>query len=279
MFKSISLLAVVLFGCGLSHPEDSDPPVERPERTGRPEPIPPASLDDCEATRVLPPSLRAPAAGATVTSTPSFQVDSPCGGFYLEVCSDEECADPVASKSVFAANGWTIDQPLTSGRYYWRAKVLNRRNHSDFAPTRAFVVDATEWACEGSCERGGSDFNGDGFADVVALRARDYYNGTEVSYGGRSTRTVVQAHGPSLCSGSAWAKAFAAVGDVDGDGFDDLLSYCQCQRGCGGEDFHSGNSLTLFRGSPEGLPSGFGAEQQVTHWVRDNGEYARLFPL
>jgi hypothetical protein len=202
----------------------------------------------------------APLSGSRIAGRlPRFVVDQRAGGATVEICRERTCAQPIMQLPV--ANGFASpSRPLEPGLVYWRVRGargapspvwslwigrgaakrcavagfftdLDGDGHADSAVGRAIVLGSARGLAAAAVvldERDVEtiitvpDLNGDGFADVVAAapRAGKLY----VHFGG--------AHGPSGTPSQTivspvktrtFGSALAGVGDVDGDGYGDLI--------------------------------------------------------
>ena len=121
------------------------------------------------------------------------------------------------------------------------------------APSAAFAVAGVSGDALGQDVAGLGDVNGDGFADfaIGAPYADSPDDGGDVLvYLGSATNPVYQA---TLSSAQAYAHfgiSVAAAGDVDGDGFADLLVGLD---GWDGSIWENVGAAQLFLGSPAGL--------------------------
>lgn len=283
-----SLLLLFATHCGASHelePDSSRPPSLDSGMPGdaaaEPDVAPPPPPDCPESGTLPPPVLMSPVAGARLnTGEPIFVVDTGCGdGTWLDVCADPECSTRVADGSAFGGPVLEVrvDRVLEPGRYYWRASVLSRRHSSAPSAARELIIEERG----APAEVGGSDFDGDGLADVLSTGPMSPVDALHVSYGradGEVPRSDAVVGGCPLFS-SSWLRAFSAVGDVDADGYDDAALYCHCNRAC--EDDADGmpqDTLTLFLGSADGL----GVREAVVHHIPSGGRRGsapRIFPL
>jgi hypothetical protein len=204
----------------------------------------------------------APLSTATVTSrSPTFRWAPASGndGAEVEVYRDRACTLPVTT---FLAANAAGAAPLVfaPGVYFWRLRGVAEGAVGDAtSAVWEFVVGArsapvdTSWGTI-------LDVNGDGFADVVradpdtnaaAADLRVYFGGAA---GLSSTPVVVPAPVPAG-SGAAFGEfqgydtTVASAGDVNGDGFDDVVVGAP---GCCGV---MAGSFYVFLGGPAGLSS------------------------
>jgi hypothetical protein len=179
-----------------------------------------------ESPAPVGPSVRlvGPLSTSTVTSArPTFRWKLPSGadGAQVDLCRDRGCTRIVASFTVTGSSGRPPDA-LSPGVYYWRAHAVSagRVTQDDATVWELFVrghpatVD-TSW---GSMP----DFDGDGFADAVIGSAAAAYVFPGSPSGPSTTPTVTLSH--DLMNDPQGAGPLASAGDVNGDGFADLLS-------------------------------------------------------
>ncbi|HEY8089012.1 MAG TPA: FG-GAP-like repeat-containing protein [Polyangiaceae bacterium] len=164
-------------------------------------------------------------------------------GARVEVCSDRPCTQPVTTFDVAGDHGAPpVDLP--PGPVFWR---LHGMSSGAAGPTPSVTWElivpaaaasvATTWGAV-------LDANGDGFGDI-AVGDSDVFLATQHVYvylGGpngpaSSPSSVLSAPAPA----THYAASVASAGDVDGDGFADLLV------GSPRED-----TVYLYRGSPSG---------------------------
>jgi hypothetical protein len=132
----------------------------------------------------------------------------------VELCSDSSCGDVIQTLS--PARGTFSARPpsdLPRGVVFWRA-----RSGSEATPTWSFFVEKAT-AVDGS---GGTyaDFNGDGRSDVAVLADS---GAVLVYYGSVSGLQEPPEALKVPLSGSAAEGSLAAVGDLTGDGYGDLV--------------------------------------------------------
>jgi len=206
---------------------------------------------------VKAPRLIAPLSTATVSSqTPTLHWELAAGsdGASVDVCSDRTCSKIV---STFTAMGQSGSPPhaLAAGVYFWRARGVAEAAGCESigkaeSPVWEFWVGAksapaqTSWGTT-------SDVNGDGYPDVLvgAPYANDSDDGALfVFLGGPKgvATTPVTLTGPT--GGYVYGYGVANAGDIDGDGFGDVLV------GVPGDQDNFG-SVYFYRGSDKGLAS------------------------
>ncbi len=184
------------------------------------------------------PSLRLPQNGRTTGSVwaeralrPRFVWDAqPASTFELQV--DDSCEVGAIQDCDFASPEWTATNLTDSEatppmalpvskeapvgrRYYWRVRSCNSGACSPWSFVRYLDVG-----------RQPSDFDGDGFGDVVVADIGTIQNQGRVLVGfgpKPSTRTIVIQDEVPPETGDHFGQVAKAIGDVDADGFADLL--------------------------------------------------------
>lgn len=184
---------------------------------------------DTQCMAITAPQLIAPLSGATVTSQqPLFRWKLAPGndGAQVEVCADRGCTKVVTT---FTAHGTSGAPPtaLSAGVYYWRARgtggggvgLQNSALWEFWVGPRSSPRNDTSWGAT-------LDVNGDGFADVIsgAAGANSYAGAAYVYLGsaaGLATSPSTTLYGPDGSDGRF--GNVASAGDVNGDGFGDVI--------------------------------------------------------
>jgi hypothetical protein len=187
---------------------------------------------------LLAPRPIAPLSTAAVTSqTPTLQWELPSGadGAHVELCRDRACTAPISAWDAKGAKG-KPPQPLAAGVVFWRlTATTNGMTGTTLSPTWQFNVGHrsapvdTSWGTT-------LDVNGDGYADVaVSAPSTNSHVGQVAIYLGSAAG--VAATSAAVLPGQVMASA----GDVNGDGFGDLVI---------GLD---GGEVAIYLGGPSGL--------------------------
>ncbi|MEW5847328.1 MAG: FG-GAP-like repeat-containing protein [Myxococcota bacterium] len=198
------------------------PDVVRPVTTPSPGPA-------LQRVELRPPRQLAPLSSTVVTGTrPTlrFLADVAATGVEVEICHDRRCECPAETVT---ATGSTLELPrdLPTGVVYWRLRALQGRAVGTMvSPTWQLVVGrhgAPRAVAVGSV----TDVNADGHADVVvgAHGAADGAGQVQLFLGGAS---VLTGHAdavvlPHATGATGLGHAVAHAGDVNGDGFSDVL--------------------------------------------------------
>jgi hypothetical protein len=166
-----------------------------------------------------------PMSGSVATSSrPGFQWD-PTGvsGAAVQLCRDRACS-MVVGEWVLNGGSGQIGAPLTPGLYFWRLRGLRGgsigSSYGSVWQLRIYntsdVGTGTRWGAE-------LDIRGDGLADVAIGRniAGSFTTYLGSSPGGLGMQVGMSSN-PVVGSGR-YAYSLAAAGDVNGDGFGDLI--------------------------------------------------------
>lgn len=203
--------------------------------------------DDVEDPTLAPPRPRAPSSTAFATSqqpTLRWELGDGITGARVDVCRRRGCeqGDVIAT---FNANGSMAGVPvkLDKGTYFWRLRGhAPQRVGTMMSPTWQFRVGArtapidTYWGST-------PDFNGDGFADVAG--GAEYGHAVYVFHGSPTGLAATPSSSLLATRGGEFGKTVRAAGDVNGDGFGDLLVVAPQEQPAG--------RAYLFFGSAEGL--------------------------
>lgn len=203
-------------------------------------------------TAIAAPRLIAPLSTSTVTSRrPNFTVALASGtnGARIEVFRDRAATMMVAAFDTTEARGAPAED-LPPGMLFWRARGrAGMRMGTQTSPVWQIVVGQrsagvnTAWGVV-------PDVNGDGYGDIiVGAAAASSHGRVAVYHGGQlgipsqpNTMLVV----PTADATPEFGRAVAAAGDVNGDGFVDVIA------GAPGESSGSGRAY-LYLGSAQGL--------------------------
>ena len=209
----------------------------------------------------------APLSTATVTSqTPLLRWVLPrdVDTVQVDICRDRACREAVTS---FVAHGSSGAPPLALGPgvYFWRLRGLagHARVGTATSPVWEFFVGArsapvnTSWGST-------LDVNGDGFADVVvgAANAKSLFpegggqlggnnSGSAFVYLGAAdglSTTPIELPSPNPAY-EGYGASVSSAGDVNGDGFDDLVVGAPADTVAGS----GSGSAYLYLGGAEGL--------------------------
>jgi hypothetical protein len=179
-------------------------------------------------TEVAPPRLIAPVSVSYVTTRrPTFRWKLAAGsdGAFVEVCADRPCSRAITTFTASGDHGGPAGD-LPPGPVFWRA-------HGTAAGAAGGATSAT-WELVVPAQSApvaatwGSmlDANGDGLADVV-VGDSDGFNPTQHVYVHHGGPLGPSPSPSSILSASApverYAESIASAGDVDGDGFGDLI--------------------------------------------------------
>ena len=229
-------IALIVAASACSHPGSTGPGNVNDGGVGEPAPV-----------DVAPPRPIAPVSVSFVTSTrPTLRWQLPVGvdGAVVEVCADRACTTSLATFDAPGSSG-VPPMDLPHGVVFWRLRGTQAgATGSATSATWELVVPAQSapvdvaWGAM-------LDANGDGYGDVV-VGDSDTFTPTQrvfVYDGGpggpaATPSTVLSAASPIL----HYAASIASAGDVNGDGFADLLV------GSPTED-----RVYLYLGSPTGL--------------------------
>ena len=177
---------------------------------------------------VDPPRPIAPASFGRVTSLrPTFRWAPSAGtdGALVQVCEDRECTNVLASREAEGgATSVRLDRELIvpasgSRRLYFR--LFGRSEDATGASpsaTWSFVLPARDAGTDTSFGAA-LDFNGDGLSDLAVGSQADRVQ----LYTGTATGLAAVATPLTQAAGSEFGVSVASAGDVDGDGYGDLV--------------------------------------------------------
>jgi hypothetical protein len=189
--------------------------------------------------------LVAPLSGTTTRDPrPTFAWVSQASpaSFQLELCSERSCAKPAARYDTTGVR-FAIPVGLSRGSWFWRVRALS--------PDKVELATSAIWQirvqpesdCRGAVSVLSFDFDGDGYGDLATVASSKHSNQGRlvVFWGGldgikadvsTSIDLPFLSPMPTTLPGQA---GLAAVGDLNGDGFGDLVVSSPSRRGslCG----------------------------------------------
>lgn len=192
----------------------------------------------------------APLSTSTVTSqTPTLRWELPAGadGAFVELCADRACSQGIDSFTVAGTSG-KPSQPLSPGVVFWRVTATTAGVKAKVTSPvwqmkighRSAPID-TSWGTT-------PDVDGDGFADIL-VGAPGIFPATGEVYvyrggpAGPASKPTLVVPNPGF--GTGFGSALASAGDVDGDGFADVVIAGVGEKNAG--------AVWLYRGGEAGL--------------------------
>ncbi len=221
--RFVALLGLVAMGCRSDNRDRSS--VRAAERPATPRILSPAHGHHTgsvrsDATALRPVFTWTPIEASSVTY--DLDIDDGCSPGALPVCPFTR---PLIRQRGVSDDHWQPDEPLPVNaelpigrRYFWRLRACIKASCSPWTRVRSLEVGRTR-----------GDLNGDGYSDVVV-------SAPLIDNGGRDRGSVFVYYGTSTGIGisrrldepgdgdeATFGVSVAIAGDVDGDGFADLL--------------------------------------------------------
>jgi hypothetical protein len=190
-----------------------------------------------------PPRLIAPLSGSLAsTAQPQLRWELATGtdGAAVDVCRDRACQNIILTLSA-TGNAGSTPAPLPAGHVFWRARgaVAGAAGTTASPVWELFIPHRVSTPSTALATR--ADFDGDGYTDFV-LEGR-VLRGGATGYVG----SIAIPAGPT----NATLEAYILAGDINGDGYGDLLRIDQTPLGTVG----LWTPVPLF-GSPTGFTAG-----------------------
>jgi hypothetical protein len=226
--------------------------------TGTLDAAPDACSLNCTPGDVLAPRPIAPLSTARATSQrPRLRWELANGedGAQVEICRDRACTMALVTFVASGTSG-TPPAPLGKGVYYWRLRGrANGLTGTPVSPTWELFIGARSAPIDSSFGTT-LDVNEDGYADaLIAAFATGAQGGVGSVYlykGGPmappSTPTTIDS---PLGLGGLFGTSVASAGDVNGDGFADVVI------GARGETGQPDGAALVYLGGPNGLSTSY----------------------
>jgi len=174
------------------------------------------------------PRALAPWSNAYASSNrPTFRWALPGGtdGAHLEICKSRDCATPVTSADV-TGTSYTVTTALPSGVLWWRLRARSGATMGTaVSPAWPFISLQSSVALKTSFGVI-SDFDDDGYSDLVISddAGNDGGAGAFYTYHGGAAGIVATVRATAKgAANSSFGFSVASVGDVNGDGFTDIV--------------------------------------------------------
>lgn len=204
---------------------------------------------------LLPPRPWRPQSSTFATSRrPTFAWHLPAGvaGARIEVCADRACSRVEHSAEVTGC-AYRLPEALAEGVHFWRLQGrLGSRLSTAYSATWLFRAPATE-AIYDTAWRIVPDVDGDGMED------RQNVDGLTLSATGQSWRLARWSE-PYMSWSYDHISSAQFAGDLDGDGYGDLVGVLSRSLSDPGGGFGVTYRPIWFRGGPDGPTSDRGIE-------------------
>ncbi len=190
------------------------------------------------------------------SSSPTLRWHLPPGasGATLDFCNDRSCSVSIATGVAVTGSSQTVTGSLPAGVYFWRLHPSG--DSSVTSPTWQFTVGAakrpdasvivdTSWGTT-------FDMNGDGYADLAVGDPGNGSPGAVYVYQGSAAGfttppTIVTS---PVAGGTGFGYSVASAGDVNGDGFADMVVGAYGVPSAAGTD---AGAVYIYLGSATGI--------------------------
>jgi hypothetical protein len=201
-----------------------------------------------EANKSAPRPIAPLSTSRVTTRTPTLHWALPKGvtDATVDFCLDRACAKPIGAPAHVTGSSYAPTGELPIGVVYWRLHPST--STSVTSPTWQFTVGAQSAPVDASWGTS-LDVNGDGYGDLVvgAPGMSSFPGNVYVYLGGPSgLGNPTALRDPENASGDSFGRSVASAGDVNGDGYADLVV------GAPGVSEFKG-SVYIYLGGPSGL--------------------------